>query len=93
MMHVIAYDISRDARRTRLATLLQAWGYRVQESVFQVNVDGEDLVELRQRILKIIDEREDAVHMYRVCARCEDHAKVFGIGTSIDDIKLYHGVW
>lgn len=93
MMYVVAYDIAADSRRSRLATLLQAWGYRVQESVFQVRVDAEDLSTLRSKILAIIDEHEDAVHMYRLCAKCEDHAKVFGIGIALDDIGLYRGVW
>ncbi|MFI8774620.1 CRISPR-associated endonuclease Cas2 [Gordonia sp. NPDC062954] len=31
---LVAYDITEDRRRARLAALLQAWGDRIQYSVF-----------------------------------------------------------
>lgn len=43
MIFLIAYDISADRRRNRVAKLLQSWGYRIQESVFQLRVTQADI--------------------------------------------------
>ena len=35
-LYLIAYDISDNKRRVRLARELESWGLRVQHSVFEV---------------------------------------------------------
>ena len=47
MTVIAAYDISSDRRRGRLAAEFQGWGYRIQESVFQLRVEPADLEVLR----------------------------------------------
>ena len=39
MLYLIAYDISIDARRTKLAELLEGFGQRVQRSVFECDLN------------------------------------------------------
>ena len=40
---VLAYDIAADSRRTRLAAALEGWGYRIQESVFSLRLEDDEL--------------------------------------------------
>jgi CRISPR-associated protein Cas2 len=69
---LVVYDISVDARRTRLHTALLDFGTPVQYSVFECWVGKEDLRKLRARVKKIIRPRKDHVRYYFLCRACVD---------------------
>ncbi len=48
--YVAAYDISRDSRRVQVAEILREYGRRIQRSVFEIDIDPEDLADLCFRI-------------------------------------------
>ena len=50
MIYIIAYDIADSKRRLRVAKTLESWGYRIQESVFQLRLDTPTLARLRARL-------------------------------------------
>ena len=58
---IAAYDIRVDDRRARLAALLQAYGDRIQKSVFVLEVDEDELRTITTRSLAIIDPATDSV--------------------------------
>jgi len=70
MFYLVSYDISDDKRRTRLAKTLKDFGDRVQYSVFECNLGGNLLDAMIARIEKIIDQKEDSVRIYTICASC-----------------------
>ena len=49
-VYIAAYDITNDSRRARVAEMLHKFGRRIQRSVFEIDIDPEDLDELRFRI-------------------------------------------
>ena len=49
-LYIAAYDIARHSRRARVAEILLEYGRRVQRSVFEIEVEPEELDELRFRI-------------------------------------------
>lgn len=59
--YLVAYDISDDRRRTRIARCLQEYGDRVQYSVFVVDVRPARLVRLRTLLEDLIDVHADSV--------------------------------
>jgi CRISPR-associated protein Cas2 len=69
MLFVVAYDISDDARRTRLAKELETWGRRAQYSVFECDLDQAraDVMIVR---LRELTEPEDQLRVYRLCEAC-----------------------
>lgn len=69
---IVAYDISDDRRRARVAALLSAWGDRIERSVFECRIGIDDLPDLIARLEDLIDLDDDAVHMFRQCARCDE---------------------
>ena len=93
MIYVVAYDISSDRRRVKVADALRSRGYRIQESVFQVRLTAEDLDQVRSQLRALIDEVEDVVHIYPVCASCAGNAEVLGAAVALDDVGLCRGVW
>lgn len=70
MMLVVAYDITDNARRLRLATLLQGIGDRVQKSVFVLSIEPVRVSVLCATIAKIVDPVEDSVLLFRQCGKC-----------------------
>lgn len=60
---LVAYDVPVDARRQRLASLLQRYGDRVQYSVFLVDASPGRKVVLRRELEAIMVTSEDSVLM------------------------------
>ena len=54
MTVVIAYDISEDPRRARVAATVQQWENRVQRSVFVCSLDAAQLAEVCDRIVDVM---------------------------------------
>lgn len=71
MMLVVTYDVNTEtpegARRLRaVAKLCERYGMRVQNSVFEVLVDGAQLAVLKESLLQAIDPQQDSVRLYRL---------------------------
>lgn len=91
MTVVITYDISQDRRRARAAAVAQAYGDRVQRSVFVATVEPAVLDEIRNRLEEIIDPDTDSVYVFRQCSVCWDAVGIHGQAT-VDEDPLYWAV-
>ena len=80
MFVVVSYDIVDDAKRTRLAKVLTSYGYRVQKSVFECQLDDRLFLEMKDAIEKMIDREKDSVRYYFLCGRCQGNVEVSGLG-------------
>jgi CRISPR-associated protein Cas2 len=76
--YVIAYDVSDDGRRSRLARFLEGWGRRVQKSVFECDLSADELRRVHRRISELIEVSEDRCHIYRLCGECVPERLVLG---------------
>ena len=90
MIYVIAYDIANNRRRLKVAKILESWGYRIQESVFQLRLDADSLARVRHLLSATITDAEDVIHIYPICASCAD---ILGAAVALDDVGLCRGVW
>lgn len=70
MRVVVAYDISHDDARARVAAILATWGDRIQRSVFECQLSAVELADVMERIGEIIDLHDDVVQVFRQCASC-----------------------
>ena len=59
--YLIAYDVCDDRRRSRVATILQSYGCRLQYSLFQVDISPARLERLAAQLEKEISSKEDSV--------------------------------
>jgi CRISPR-associated protein Cas2 len=91
LTHVIAYDISDDRRRARVAAALQAYGDRIQRSVFVCTLEAPLLAELRSRIAEIINPDTDSVYIFRQCAACWEAVGIHGQASAAGE-PLYWAV-
>lgn len=69
MMTLVSYDVSTvdaaDRKRLRkVAKECVNYGQRVQNSVFEVDVDYGTFLKLKDRLMKIIDEEQDSLRFY-----------------------------
>ena len=78
MLHVIAYDVVDDSRRSRVARHLEGFGRRVEKSVFECDVSAEEIRQVLSGLKDLLDMNEDRCHCYRVCADCAAHMNLFG---------------
>ncbi|WP_434739329.1 CRISPR-associated endonuclease Cas2 [Micromonospora sp. SH-82] len=58
---LVAYDITDDMRRTKVAKKLESYGDRVQYSVFIVDARPAKLLRLRTQLGDIIDQNTDSI--------------------------------
>ena len=69
MLTLVSYDVSTvdAAGRKRLRKVAKEcvnYGQRVQNSVFEVDVDYGTFLKLKDRLMKIIDEEQDSLRFY-----------------------------
>ena len=71
MMILVTYDVDfslpKGAKRLRkVAKLCEKYGVRVQNSVFEMLIDPVQLVQIKNELLEIIDEKTDSVRLYHL---------------------------
>jgi len=72
MRVIIAYDISDNDNRARVAALLGRVGIRVQKSVFDCEVEPVELTELLNRVEQTINVDQDTLDVFGSCQGCEE---------------------
>jgi CRISPR-associated protein Cas2 len=87
MFYLVCYDIVNNSRRQKIALLLEAYGLRVQKSVFECVLDEKQYKNLCQRLLKLVNKREDQVRFYPLSANTRTKVAVLGVQAklAIDD--------
>ena len=84
MLYTVAYDITSDKRRNRVAKILKDFGMRVQYSVFECNTDRRAFLQLQNRLAKVINLSEDTITFYHLCAVCEKQIDRIGVKKELD---------
>lgn len=77
---LIIYDIINNAKRVRLAKLLQGYGFRVQKSAFEATISKKKYDKLLVD-LKKFDADEDRIRVYKIIGK----GQVTNFGMKIDN--------
>ena len=95
MMVVLSYDVdtsdSAGAKRLRkVAKVCEAYGCRVQNSVFELLNEPTQLVSLKARLTAVIDADKDSVRFYRLGSNWRPRVESLGRGLRFeqDDVLL-----
>ena len=88
-MWMIAYDISDDRIRYRVAKILENHGTRVQYSVFECSLREQEGRLLREQLLDLL-EQGDSLRWYPLCVWCRKRIVRQGCGeeTQFEDYYL-----
>ena len=89
MLMLVTYDVSTEdvAGRRRLRRVARAcldYGQRVQQSVFECDVDPAQWAALRQRLLDEIDTARDSLRFYRLGADGRRRVEHVGAKPALD---------
>ena len=89
MMVLVSYDVSTidKAGRARLRRVARAcldFGQRVQNSVFECNVDPAQWTRLRARLTSLIDVESDSLRFYFLGSNWESKVEHIGAKPTID---------
>jgi len=79
MLYLISYDIEDNRQRTKVARILGSYGERVQFSVFECDLDAQELKDLLRALrTKITLKDTDSIRIYSLCEK--DEKKTIFIG-------------
>ena len=78
MVYLIAYDISNNTDRTRAHRFLLGWGRKIQKSLFECDLNPNEISQVANRLHNIINPETDRLHIYRHCADCCVHTTILG---------------
>lgn len=95
MFVLVSYDVTHTKTRTRIARALEAYGERVQYSVFECQLTPVQFRRLYRRLERLVREAPDEVRhtltirFYHLCARCDTRITVLGHGSVSRDPTFY----
>lgn len=80
---LVTYDVATETaegqkRLRRVAKVCEAFGQRVQKSVFECTLSPADLEQLKRKLARVIDETEDSLRLYRLQEPRHKHVQVLG---------------
>jgi CRISPR-associated protein Cas2 len=83
---VIAYDISNDRRRNKIAGVLEKVGLRCNESVFECMLTESQIIQLKRDLMKHCDSKKDSILLYTLCKGCALKRDSIGFVPKQDDM-------
>lgn len=89
MQLLITYDVATSTeggqrRLRRVAKVCLDYGQRVQNSVFECQIDPAQLVELKKRLCAIVDLEHDSLRFYNLGADWDRRVEHHGVKPSMD---------
>jgi CRISPR-associated protein Cas2 len=86
---LITYDVNTSdpagqKRLRRVAKACEAYGQRVQKSVFECRLTETLLEKLKQRLFKVIDPQKDSLRFYRLPGDRDKWVEVYGVDHYVD---------
>jgi CRISPR-associated protein Cas2 len=89
LLVLITYDVSTISiggkkRLRKIAKECQNYGQRVQNSVFECNVDAAQFAGLKLRLTEIIDKEHDSLRFYQLGNNYKTKVEHVGVKESID---------
>ena len=95
MLILVVYDIftgdvNGKRRLNKMYTLCKNYGIRVQDSVFECDINYDLYERLKLDVDNLIDKNFDSVIFYRISHDWKRHVERFGIVKTCD---LYHSVF
>lgn len=84
--YIIAYDIPDDRRRTKIHKILSGFGTWTQYSLFECFLSKKELILLKSKLAKYIEDTQDSVRFYPLCANCLEKVETVGGQPPTEDI-------
>lgn len=77
--YVVAYDVSNDKNRRKVGEALEAYGKRVNYSVFEIQIKSKaQKAALENELLELLSPKEDSLRFYAICKNCVEKSWSLG---------------
>lgn len=70
MNYLVGYDVSGDLARRRVAGILLGHGLRLQRSLFECDLRGDEIAELTAKVASVLRPNQDILQIFPHCERC-----------------------
>jgi len=89
MLVLITYDVNTETpegrkRLRHVSKVCQSYGQRVQNSVFECDVDAGQLLKIKDRLVRLINEETDSLRLYNLGNNSRNRVEHFGAKPSFD---------
>ena len=89
MMVLVTYDVNTETadcrkRLRHVARLCVDYGQRVQHSVFECSITPAEFVEIKSKLLTIIDQESDSIRFYLLGKNWQNRVETIGRDDSYD---------
>lgn len=83
MYVIITYDVetkskSGNKRLRNVAKICKDYGQRVQNSVFELQIYPSDLIQIKNKLEKVIDKESDSIRIYNLGKNWERRVETLG---------------
>ena len=89
MFLLVSYDICDVKRLPKVAKLMEAYGVRVQYSVFECELTEKQVQQMQRRLKRVMKLEEDSVRFYRICESCKEEITILGHGKVSETDNYY----
>ncbi|MCP4398319.1 MAG: CRISPR-associated endonuclease Cas2 [bacterium] len=90
MYLVISYDIQSDRRRTKIHKTLKNYGFWIQYSVFECDIEKKDYLRLRHELQQLIQPDDgDSLRFYLLCEECKAKIERIGGITPLENAAIF----
>ena len=92
MLMIVSYDVctvnaAGRRRLRRIAAACEDWGIRVQNSVFECNLDWAQWLELKAKLERICDPELDSLRYYNLGNNYHESVVHYGAKPTIDPLR------
>jgi CRISPR-associated protein Cas2 len=87
-LYVVAYDIPDDKRRTKVHRVLCGYGAWTQYSLFECWLTRRQILELRVKLARHLNEQRDSVRFYPLCGSCQRKVITMGSERPCDPVTV-----
>lgn len=89
MLVLITYDVNTETaqgkrRLNKIAKVCCNYGQRVQNSVFECDLDASQLVFVKQALLNILDQEKDSLRIYNLGNKYREKIEHYGCKAAYD---------
>ncbi len=81
-MYIIAYDIADGYRLRNVAKIMENYGVRIQKSIFYGKMDERRFKDLHNKLVNIIEPKEDSIFIQPLCSECFEKVELIGTAQS-----------
>lgn len=76
---IVCYDIAGTKRLVKMEKLMEGYGQRLQDSVFECYLESKQVVQMRGKVDALIVKDEDSVIYVTLCAMCHRAVEHVGV--------------